>query len=242
MTSPRKKYQHIESDKDGPPVATAPLEAAAKPPEPVADADKQPVEMPATESDAVREAEKVALRQRLAEMDRASTIVQHAMTERQHMATEPQPRQAPEVPAQVREWLEANPHYLNDPIHAAELQLATLRSVRDGKSWSDSDFIETIERHLGNGHVHESRQPSAAPRNTVQQRPVVQRQGAPVSAPPTREALSMSTGRPTNEPTRLTVEEVQLARSLGISEDEYKAQKAKMNRLKAAGAIQSGQQ
>jgi hypothetical protein len=241
MASLRKRYQdRVESsDGDGPPVATAPLEAAAKPPEPVADADKQPVEMPATESDAVAEAERAALRQRLAEMDRAATITQQA-NQQPRLATEPQ-RPQPEVPAQVREWLEANPHYLNDPVHAAELQLATVKCVRDGKSWDDSDFIETIERHLGNGHVHESRQPSAAPRNTVQQRPVVQRQSAAVSAPPSRDVPSFSTGKPTNGPVRLTAAQVEIARSLGISEGEYAKQLTRMNGLKSSGVIPDGQ-
>jgi hypothetical protein len=89
MALPRRRYQSRVEDTDGPPVATAPQEAAAKPPEPVADADKQPVEMPATESDAVSEAERSALRQRLAEMQNAEGRVREAMQQRQQFATEP---------------------------------------------------------------------------------------------------------------------------------------------------------
>jgi hypothetical protein len=246
MASLRKKYQQpiVDSDKSGPPVAAVPQETAAKLPEPA----PQPVDQPtAAESDPVGEAERSALRDRLREMERAS-IVQHALTQRRQLATEPA-RPVPEVPGPVKAWLAEHPEYLNDVVGQAELQLATLRAVRDGKKWGDDDFLAALEGHLGlapahsqeqNGHTETSK-PSAtpAPRNGTPQRPVVQRQGAPVSAPPTREAPSMTTGRPTTD-TRLTSEEIALAKSLGITTQEYQEQKAKMRRLQQAGVIQDG--
>jgi hypothetical protein len=251
LASPRKRYQaRVESSDKDAPVAALPQESAARPPEPAA--DPKPPEMPtAAESDPVGEAERSALRQRLAEMDRAATA-QEAMRRQPQYATEPpRPQQVPEVPAQVQEWLSKNPHYLTDAVAQAELQLATLRSLRDGRTWADDDFIDVLERHLGmsqqqtqpqpngNSEPVASPKPAPSPRNGTPQRPVVQRQGAPVSAPPTREVPSMTTGRPVSD-VRLTVEEVQLAKSLGISEDEYRKQKIKMRSLQSAGVIQDG--
>jgi hypothetical protein len=248
MAPLRKRYQaRVESsDKDGPPVAAMPQESAARPPESV-DA-LEPVEQPtAAESDPVAQAEKSALRQRLAEMERAATT-QQAMTQRQQQfATEPQrPQQAiPEVPGPVRAWLAEHPEYLSDVVGQAELQLATLRAVRDGKKWGDDDFLAALEGHLGlapahsrqqNGHTETSTPPAVpASRNRT---PVQQQHTAPVSAPPTRAAISMSTGRPTNEPVRLTAAQVEIARSLGITEEEYAAQQRRMVAMKRAGVIQ----
>jgi hypothetical protein len=248
----QEKYQqHIENpDKGGPPVAAVPQETAAKLPEPTA--DSKPPEMPtAAESDPVGEAERSALRQRIAEMDRAATITQQA-SQQPRLATEPQ--QPQQVPAQVQEWLSKNPHYLTDAVGQAELQLATLRSLRDGRTWADDDFIDVLERNLGlsrqtqpqsNGKASDFPTPlsdfptPASPKPAP--RPVIQRQGAPVSAPPTRQVPSMTTGRPVSD-VRLTVEEAALAQSLGLSEQEYMVQKKKMVQLKQVGAIQNGQQ
>jgi len=61
-----------------------------------------------------------------------------------------------------------------------------------------------------------------------------------VSAPSTRDVPSFTTGRLQSEPTRLTANEADLARTLKISPEEYARQKAKMIQLKKMGAIQDG--
>jgi hypothetical protein len=83
-----------------------------------------------------------------------------------------------------------------------------------------------------NGHA------PAAPRDAAPVRQQQQRPGPSVSAPPTRTAPSMSTGRPVNFQPQLTAEQLALAESLKISPQEYALQLEKMQRLKAAGAIQ----
>ena len=45
----------------------------------------------------------------------------------------------------------------------------------------------------------------------------------------------MTSGRPTGEPLRLTREQQELARSLGLSDEEYRAGLMRMNREKQAG-------
>jgi hypothetical protein len=58
-----------------------------------------------------------------------------------------------------------------------------------------------------------------------------------MSAPPTREAPSMSTGRPVGRRAPLTAEEVEIARASGITPERYAQEKEKMLRMKAAGQL-----
>jgi hypothetical protein len=90
MASLRRKYQGVES-KDAPPVTTTPQETAAKLPEPVADA--KPPE-PAVESSPAEEAGKLALKQRLAEMQQAENL-QRAAIQQHALAAEPPEPQDP---------------------------------------------------------------------------------------------------------------------------------------------------
>src|SRR5262245_35942297 len=71
----------------------------------------------------------------------------------------PQPQQQ-EVPAAVAKFLAENPRFMdpNDAVSQAEIYTATLKANRDGLSWTDDNFIPSIERHLGwrlatNGHA-----------------------------------------------------------------------------------------
>jgi hypothetical protein len=224
---------------------------AAVPP-PVSE-DKPP-EKPAETKSPADEAADDALRQRLAEMTRAEGLQREAIQQGQHrLATEPpqQPQQPQAMPAHVQEWLNKHPQYFNDPIAQAELNVATMKCVRDGLTWNDDNFIPTIERHLGfrqqpqpqqqqrqpqpNGNGHA---PAAPARNGAPVRQQRLAMSAPVSAPPTRDAPSMSTGRPSSHLPALTEAEAEIARNSGLSLQEYQQQKEKMLRLKQAGAIQ----
>jgi hypothetical protein len=70
--------------------------------------------------------------------------------------------------------------------------------------------------------------------------PVRRAMAAPVSAPPTREVPSMTTGRPYNARRPLTAAEREAAQFSGISEEEYLRQREKQDRLKASGVISDG--
>jgi len=217
-------------------------ERAAKLPEPVADA--KPPE-PAVESSPAEEAAKNALRQRLKEMEVAESLQQ----QRQQPPQAPQ-QQQPEMPAHVQKWLSEHPQYMDpdDQISQAEINLATMKCVRDGLNWNDDDFLPSIERHLGiaprtNGYAESKPTPQPTnhtpPRPAVSQRPPAARPSAvPVSAPPTREVPSMRTGRPQGGPVRLTAEQVEMAHNSGITVEEYARQLEKMERMKRAGEIQ----
>jgi hypothetical protein len=213
-------------------------------PPPAAETTK-PLEPPVEKQSPADKAADDALRQRLAEMTRAEGLQREAMQQGEHrLAAEPpqQPQQQQAMSAHVQEWLSKHPQFFNDAVAQAELNVATMKCVRDGLNWNDDNFIPSIERHLGfrqqpqpNGNGHA---PAAPARNGAQ--PVRQQQrpvGPAVSAPPSRDAPSMSTGRATGR-APLTEAEVEIARGSGLSPEEYAAQKEKMNRLKAAGAIQ----
>ena len=149
------------------------------------------------------------------------------------------------MPASVQKWLTEHPQYLEDAVAQAELNLATMKAVRAGKTWHDSDFLDAVERYLGlnetrpngNGYSHAESRPLTAPRPVPHNPPRQQYGGVPVSAPPTRNPPSFSTGRPQTAQAPLSQAEREIAQASGISESEYQMQKAKMQKLKAAGVI-----
>src|SRR5262245_57097727 len=196
MASYRKKYtSHVASPErdDGSPVLSPPEVSGTKLPDPVADAPKPPEPIEPRSQSPADVAASTALKARLAEMERAEGL-QRQQQQPQH-AGEPQ---QPAMPAHVGKWLAEHPQYMdpNDQIAQAEINLATMKCVRDGLTWNDDDFLPSIERHLGlapptNGQSQH--RPPPAPAAPVRQQ---QRSTVPMSAPPTREAPSMSTGRP----------------------------------------------
>src|SRR5262249_19375695 len=206
---------------------------------------------PQTESPADIAA-KNALRERLREMENAEALTHQAQQPQPQYAAEPQQQQPqqPTMPAQVQKWLAEHPQYLdpNDHVAQAEMQLATVKCVRDEMTWDHPDFIPTIERHLGiaprpNGQaqhrpIERPPAPAAPPRHEAP--PRQQRSAVPVSAPPTREVPSMASGRIPSRRVPLTPEQREAARFSGISEEKYAEKLELMNQMKAAGVIQDG--
>jgi hypothetical protein len=96
MASARKRYQpHTESpDRDDPPVASTPVTvdvpstvaANAAPVDEKSSDDRKPSP---TDVDPVREAERTALKQRLAEMERAENLQREAVSQQPRYAAEP---------------------------------------------------------------------------------------------------------------------------------------------------------
>jgi hypothetical protein len=259
MASLRKKYapqvETPSADNDAP-IASTPVQGAEPPPQAV---ETKPPQPPTTEKQSpADEAAKDALRQRLAEMERAEMLVHQQQPQQapQHLAAEPQ-LQPPtteqiianaRVPDRAKNWLRQHPEFITDP--AKNNTLVALHDVAkrmSGEEFSDF-YFQQLDNLLGFGQQPQQRQPQpngnghapAAPaRNGAQ--PVWQQQrpaGPAVSAPPSRESPSMTTGRATGHRAPLTEAEVEIARGSGLSPEEYQQQKEKMLRLKAAGAVQ----
>src|SRR5262245_31218533 len=144
MSSFRKKYQpqfDSPSEGDEPPVMPPPAVSAAEPA-----VEPKPVE-PMVESNSAEEAaqakiqgELSALQMRHLEMQRAEQLAQ----QRQQPQHQPPQHAEPQAPPQhVQEWLGRHPQYTdpNDQIAQAEINLATMKCVRDGLTWNDDDFL-----------------------------------------------------------------------------------------------------
>src|SRR5262245_59163420 len=150
MASLRKRYRpNLESPIAGnePPVMSPPAVTAAELPPAVEPKPMEPLEAQSP-ADAAGTA---AIKARLAEMERADQFRQAQVTQQQRPEPQPQPQSQQAMPAAVQKWLADHPQYLDprDQVAAAEIQLATVKCLRDGKTWHDDDFIPTIERHLG---------------------------------------------------------------------------------------------
>ena len=241
MASLRKRYQTTES-KDAPVMSPPEVTAAELPPA----VEPKPIEQPETES-AADKAAKTALQDRLKEMERAEGL-QRQQQQPQPAAAPPPQEQQPAMPAAVAKWLAAHPQYTdpNDQIAQVEISLATMKAARDGLTWNDDDFLPSIERHLGiaprtNGHV-ESR-PTPQPANSARGAPNLApprqqpapRMSAAVSAPPSREPPSMSTGRAPLYRAPLNRDELEIAATSGMTPEEYQKKKEIWQRMKAEG-------
>jgi hypothetical protein len=254
MASLRKRYAPAVAERpDSAPVAATPV-AAAEPPA-AAEAPKPLEELAPEKPSPSDEAANDAIKARLAEMDRAETLqrgpaVQHY--ERSVESRPPEPAADPveaalaAMPPRVQRWYRTNPELLTNPELAARVQYCHHVAAREvGQQFTDP-YFDRMESLLGfrkqqqpkpasNGHAA----PAAAPaRNDGSVRQQQQRPGPSVSAPPTREVPSMASGRPVGRRVPLTADELQIAQSLGISAEEYQTQKEKMERLRAAGAVQ----
>jgi hypothetical protein len=243
MASLRKRFQNRVESADAPPVQTAPT-AAAQLPDPVPDAPKPPELKTESPADVAASA---ALRDRLKEMENAEQLVRQAAQQHPQYAAEPpqEPQQPPAMPARVEKWLADHPQYLdpNDSVAQAEIHLATVKCMRDGKTWDAPDFIDTIERHLGfapatNGRTQDMRVESRPSPPAPQVAPPRQRMAVPVSAPPTRESPSMATGRAPSHRAPLNADELYIAQQSGQTPEQYQEQKERLRKLKESGAIQ----
>jgi hypothetical protein len=267
MASFRKRYQDLQSptDKSTPAVAATP-QVAAEPPPP-ADTAKPTEDLTAEKPSPAEQAAQNALKQRIAEMDRAEGLQREVVNHQQRLAAEPQqpqPQQQQQptmeevvasLPERARRWFKARPELFTEPEGAARIQYAHWVAKRETGEELTDRYFDRMDHLLGfrqqqqpqatktaptqenkvNGHAVSA---PAAPRDAAPVRQQQQRPGPSVSAPPTRTAPSMTTGRPVNHQPQLTAEQLALAESLKISPQEYALQLEKMQRLKAAGAIQ----
>jgi hypothetical protein len=246
------------------PVTSTPSAGAELPPV----AEAKPAEPIVVES-AVKQAEQSALRARLREMENAEGITRAALSQQQPLATEqPLPtepiaiEQEPEqqpltveqiiegsgLPERAQRWLRQHTDYVLDPVKNARIQkLHHVAEYQAGSEYTDM-YFERLETLLGlkpetNGNGAQQPTQPAVQRQPVRQSAPVRQQGAvPVSAPPHRDVPSFSTGRSQNVRRPLTEAQREMARASGISEQEYATQLEKMERMKAAGAIQDGGQ
>ena len=202
-------------------------EESAPPTNPVDEAKENPVEQAAEN----------ALKKRIAEMESAENVQREVLTQQERFAKERQ-QNAAQIPDHIKRWAEEHPHYVHDPIGQAELNVALMKAARGGKTWNDSDFVETVERHLGLRQQPAEKQPATtryeSPARQAAPAPRQAHRGAPVSAPPTRDVPSYSTGRAQTFSSQLTAEEASIARALNLDPEIYKRERDRMRRIQAS--------
>lgn len=261
MASLRKRYQdHLEDvAKDAPAIAPTPQASAAELPPPM-DAAKpaEPAERPETENP-VEVASRKALSDRLREMENAERLSREGMQQQLHSALppvepEPQPQDPfAQLPERVQRWYRDNPKLAADPEQAARVNYCHHVAAREVGEAFTEPYYDRMEQMLGlrprqsngNGYPQQSVQPVGQRQSAPRQQAF---SGAPVSAPPSREVPSMSTGKRVTDRVPLTREEVELAlqgkhtpeESDQVAIQRYEQNKKKMLELKAAGAIQDG--
>jgi hypothetical protein len=248
VSSLRKKYR-VEDKDDLPPVTTPPSgqprQATEAPtpeditkPETEAPQSAEQAEAPKlTELSPGQEAGQSAMRSRLAEMERAASM--------QHEAVSRQPRQPSTeqiiagsgLPERAKTWLRQHPEYINNmDKNAAIRALHDTATQQAGSEWTDA-YFRKMEYLLGISPPQSNRDNPPTPRPA----PVRQQYaGPPVSAMPSRDIPSMGTGRSQSYREPMTAAEREIARSTGISDEQYMKGKERMLRLKAAGVIQNG--
>jgi hypothetical protein len=175
----------------------------------------------------VEQAAQAAIKDRITELERAEAISSQE-PQAPKFATEPPQERDPleqilaTVPEGARGWLREHSEYLGDPEQTARLQYSHLVAARETGDQDFGDrYYERLEHHLG---LRPQRQPQ---QTRSVSRPAV-RQQTSVSAPPTRDSISMSTGRPTGGTMSLSGEEREFARMLGLSDAEYAENKRRM--------------
>jgi hypothetical protein len=170
LVSLRKRYQ--DRAEDSPPISTPPsghreepypTQVGAAETPPAMDVPKQPADQPAAEPSPAEAASRSAIKQRLAELERAQEFQREGEAIQQPQADEPQ-SSAPQMPARVQAWCDAHPEYFADPLAQAELNVALLRCAKGGMTWDDANFVETVERHLGLRQQHQSQANGNQPR------------------------------------------------------------------------------
>lgn len=235
MSSLRKRYQgRLESrSDDGPPVASAPTVAAKMPPAAVVAAEPLKIEQPELPAE---QAAKNAIQQRLEESQRAEAL-QRQPAEHPNFATEPQDDPAEQMiarsnlPPRMQHWLRQHPDWVTDATKNARMQkMHHVAEWQAGQAFTD-DYINKMESLLGLA--------PAEPVTVAAPRAAPARQQY-VSAPVHRDTPSFVTGRPQSSPMQLTAEELELARTLGISSQQYIEGKKRMLSEKAGGLHADG--
>jgi hypothetical protein len=235
MVSARRKYPGV-ADHSAHPVQSPPAsEATAKVPDAVEPQSAEPIEAKPTPAE---EAAKSAIKQRLEEAQRAQHLVQEQAAQ---YAAEPEAPQMDErdqfeaaiqhLPPRIQAWYRNDPSWLTDPERAACITYAHHVSLRETGSVGSDDYYRRMESLMGLRDASPEPSPERSRASELAPR---QYSGAPVSAPPSRESHSMATGRPVDR-VSLSHEEAALAKSLGLTSQQYLDGKARMLREKQGG-------
>lgn len=129
-----------------------------------------------------------------------------------------------------KDWLRRHPDSLTDQRKNMRLQGAHVEAEDQGLRAGSTEYFEYLDERLG--YVQRRTQEDTMDDDE----PVVR---TPVQAPPSRQATSPSTGRPSNNKITLTPEQREAARMSGVDEITYARQLQKLQQMKADGHYQN---
>jgi hypothetical protein len=204
-----------------------------------------------------------ALLRRLAELEQAQMLSQQLIAAQQqqiaaHMQLSPEERIARlAIPESAKAWLAAHPEYLSDASKNQRIgQLHQEAMDLGGHEAFSPSYYEYIERAEGLRPQQAEAPPAPKREPTVRHMPPPPqlateirpadkpvppaRIGPVVSAPPVRESVSLSNGRPSPGRIHLSPAEREIARMSGISEADYARGKQRMEERRRNGLLQDG--
>jgi hypothetical protein len=234
----RRRYPgRLEGRNDEPPTASMPQTAAAQlPPATEATKPAAPLEI---ETSPVEQAARDAVKKRIAELTETEPI-------KPVVIEQPNPTEQiianTGLPPRVQAWLRAHPDYITDKDKNARMQeMHYVAKHHTGEEFTEA-YIKKMDELLGHAtptlSIPTLGNPNAAPaRPPVGAEGRQQHSGPPVSAPISRDAPSMSTGRPASRRVPLTRDEMDIVQVSGITPEEYQRQKEKFRQLVQAGVI-----
>lgn len=174
---------------------------------------------------------------RMAQLEDGKAALEHQKAREAQRAKEPprqeaQQQQTPEqyidqmpnlLPSQ-RDWLKQHTELVTNTNKNLRLQGAHAEAIDLGLSPGSQKYFDHIELRLGYKKAEaEQEEEDDMP---------------PVSAPPSRQATSPETGKPTTARVTLTPEQREMAKLSGISEIEYARGMQRLADLKANGGLQ----
>jgi hypothetical protein len=230
MASLRKRHQsHADSDApiSTPPPAAEPTSTQSPAPLPEEIKTESPADVAA----------KNALRDRLQEMENAQRINQQRPEQHEPAAApmeindEPQRPTAEQIiatsglPERAKNWLRQHPEYITDKDkNDLLLKMHYVAEHQAGGEYTDP-YFERMDELLGHKQPKPNGDGAASTRRLpVQHRQPAPRQQAPAvsySAPPHRDVPTMRTGRSPSVRTPLSADELEVARSSGMTPEQY---------------------
>lgn len=141
-----------------------------------------------------------------------------------------------QLPDVAKTWLRAHPEYITDTNKNEDIRYFDMTARRQGIRPYTPEYFESIEIQAGLRQAPQGDEED----EEVAEPPKPRRQQAVTSAPPTREATSLATGKAITSKVTLNPEQRDIARKLGISEIEYAKQLIKMREAKSNGRYTEG--
>lgn len=135
------------------------------------------------------------------------------------------------LPEPAKQWLRAHPEYLTDQRKNRKIQVLHDDALEQGHPEFSPAYFEFVETQLG------MRQPKQS-RNDDDDSVSTRRERNTVSAPVSREAVSMRDGRSIAHRITLSPEQRSAAKIAGITEVEYAKQLIRLEKAKREGSIQ----